>query len=65
MEFNVKKCYVLDMRKSAMRPPWMYRLGQNIISMEKKDKNSRVVIQDNLSPEKHIDRTFGDIFGML
>ena len=42
-----------------------YKLGQNIISIVKEEKDLGVVIQDNLSPEKHKDRIFGDAFKML
>ena len=48
-----------------MRPSWTYKLGQNIKAMQKQEKDLEVVIRDNLSPEKHIDRIFGDIFMML
>ena len=48
-----------------MRPSWTYKLRENIISIAKEEKNMRVVIQDNLSPEKHIDRIFGDTFRRL
>ena len=34
-------------------------------SIEKEEKDLGVVIQDNLSPEKHIDRIFGNTFMML
>ena len=61
MEFNAKKCHVLEMGKSAMRP----LLGENISSITKEEKDLGVVIQDNLSPEKHIYRIFGDTFRML
>ena len=33
MEFNTKKCDVLEMGKSGMRSSWTYKLGQNIISI--------------------------------
>ena len=42
-----------------------YKSGQNIISKVQEEKGLRVVIQDNLSPEKHINRIFGDTFMML
>ena len=48
-----------------MRPSWVYKLGENIISMAKEEKDLGVVIQDNLSLEKHINRIFGDTFMML
>ena len=50
-----KKCHILEMgKKSAMRSSWTYKLGKNIISITKENKDLGVVIQDNLSPEKHI-----------
>ena len=38
---------------------WKWTYGQNIISIEEKDL--RVVIQDNLSPKKHLDKIFGSM----
>ena len=48
-----------------MRPSWMYKLGENIILIAKEEKNLGAVIQDNLSPEKHISRIFDYTFMML
>ena len=53
------------MEKSAMRPSWMHKLGQNIISIVKEEKALGVVIQDNLSPEKYVNTISGDTFRML
>ena len=39
--------------KNAMRPLWTYKLVANITSIAKEEKDLGVVIQDNLSPEKH------------
>ena len=36
----------------------MYKLGKNIISIAKEEKNLLVVIQDNLSPEVILGDTF-------
>ena len=52
------------MGKSAMRPSWMYKLGENIILIAKEENDLGVVVQDNLLPEKHIDRIFADTFRM-
>ena len=57
MEFNVKKkkkkkSHVLEIRKSAMRPSWTYKLGKKYYFNSKEDRDLGVVIQDNLSPEK-------------
>ena len=64
MAFIAKACHVLEMGKSAMRSSQIYELGRNIMPIEK-EKYLGVVIQDNLSPENYIDRTFGDTFKML
>ena len=51
--------------KSAMRPSWTYKLRENITSITKEEKDLEVAIEDNLLPEKHINRVFGDIFRLL
>ena len=53
------------MGKSAIRPSWTYKLGENIISIATEEKDLGIVIQDNLSPEKHIDRISDDTYRML
>ena len=58
IKFNAKKYHVLEMGKSVTRPS--YKLGQNIMSIEKEEKDLEVVIQNNLSPEKYIDIIFCD-----
>ncbi len=62
IQFNVHKCHVMEVGKSAMRPKWTYRLGNNIISSGTEEKALEVVIQGNLSPEKYISRIFGDTY---
>ena len=64
MEFNAKKCHVLEMGKSAIRPSWTYNLGENIKLIAKEEKDLLALMQENLSPKKHIDRIFGDTFIM-
>ena len=51
--------------KSVMRLSWTFKLRENIIPIAKEEKDLGVVIQENLSPEKHINRIFGDTFMML
>ena len=38
MEFNARKWYVWEMGKSAMGASWKNKLGQKIISINKKRK---------------------------
>ena len=48
------------MGKSAMRRLRTYKLKENIIPIAEEEKDLEVVIQDNLPPEKHINRIFSD-----
>ncbi len=56
MQFNVRKCHVMEMGKSAMRPAWTYKMRNDIILRSTEEKDLGVVLQDNLSPEKHINK---------
>ena len=64
LEFNTKKCHVLEMGKSARRPAWNYKMGEEVIT-KRKEKDLGVIIQDNLSPEKHINGIFGSTYNFL
>ena len=65
MEFNVKKCHVMEMGKSEKRPNWKYKMGSENIVKVHEEKDLGVTIQDNLQPEKHIERIFRDTYRML
>ena len=65
MEFNTKKCHLLEMGKSEVRPTYTYKMGDAVILRESEEKDLGVYIQDNLSPEKHINKIFGDAFKTL
>lgn len=41
------------MSGNKMVPKWTYQMGNDIISKET-EEDFRIVMQDNLSPEKHI-----------
>ena len=59
------KHHLLEMGKSRMRPTWTYKLGNYIIPRASEDKDLGIFIHNNLSPEMHIKKTFGDTFRML
>ena len=65
MEFNTRKCHVLEMGKSKNRPTRTYRIGRETITKSADEKDLGVTIQDSLSPEKHINRIFGNTYSML
>ena len=65
MEFNTNKYHVMRMGKSLMRPTWNYTIGNEEISESSAEKDLGVIMQNDLSPENHINKLFGNTFGIL
>ncbi len=65
LEFNAKKCHVLEMGRSSRRITWNYKMGEEVITKKKEEKDLGVIIQDDLSPEKHINGLFGATYNFL
>ena len=53
MEFNTKKCGVMEMGQGERQPRWTYRMGKEVINKGSVERDLGVVVQDNLSAEKH------------
>ena len=60
MEFNAEKCHVLEMGRSIHRPHARYNLGGVELKNSNKEKDLGIVVQDNLSPEGHINKVVGE-----
>ena len=60
-----KKCHVLEMGKSLRRHVWEYKMGEEVITKGREEKDLGVIIQDTLSPERHISGIFGSTYRML
>ena len=55
LEFNAKKCHIMELGKSKRRPVWNYiMMGEEQIIKTKEQKDLGVIIQENLSHQKHI-----------
>ena len=54
LDFNAEKCHVMELGKSKRRPKWNYKMGQEVILKTKAEKDLGMVMQDTLSPERHI-----------
>ena len=65
MEFNINKSHIMRMGKSKYRPYKEYQLGRETITEVSEEKDLGVIIQNNLSPEKHINRIFGKTYNIL
>ena len=64
MEFNAKKCKVMEMGKSSKRQTGNYSMGNEWIN-KTKEKDLGVTIMDNLSSEKHINRITRETYRLL
>ncbi len=56
MEFTIKKCSVIEFEKSAIRVKGHYKLFSDKLDKKTEEKHLRVVITDNLSPERHVNK---------
>ena len=65
MEFNAKKCKVLDIGCSKMRQRGNYSIGNEWINKTNVEKDLGVWIIYDLSPEKHINKITGDTYQLL
>ena len=66
MEFNAKKRHIMELGKSKRRPVWNYiMMGEEQIKKTKEEKDLRVIIQENLNPEKIISMIFGLSYKIL
>lgn len=65
LKFSAKKCHVLEFGKSKNRPLWTYKMGGETIIKSREEKDLGVMIQDTLSPERHIKGIFGSTYNLL
>ena len=65
LKFNVKKCHILEIGRSKKRPTWNYTMGDKVMEKRKEEKDLGVIIQDTLSPTRHIDEKYASTSRML
>ena len=65
MEFNTKKCSIIEFGKSKRRQRGIYSLGDDNINKKTEDKDLGVTIMHNMSPEEHINKIIGETYNLL
>ncbi|MPC52788.1 hypothetical protein E2C01_046665 [Portunus trituberculatus] len=65
LKFIAKKCHIMKLGKNKRRPLWNCLMGKEQIMKTKEEKELGVIIQENLSPKKHISIIFGLSYKML
>lgn len=65
MEFNVKKCKVMEMDKGGKRSSWNDKMGNGLISRAQKEKDLGVTFQNVLSSDSHIVKIPGETYKLL
>ena len=65
MEFNLRKCKVLEFGRSERRVHWDYRMDE--VSLEKSgvEVDLGVTITEGLTPDRHISRITGEVMNLL
>lgn len=56
---------MLDMKESEKRPRWKYRIRAEQTDKVKQERDLGVIIQDNLSPKKHISMITGGTYRLF
>ena len=65
MEFNVKKCKVMEFGKSKRRVHYEYKLGEETLEKTKEEVDLGVTITEKLTSDKHIDKITRELMNML
>ena len=65
MEFNVKKCSVMEFGKSKNRISGIYNLGDKEVKKVEFEKDLGVVITNDMTPDKQINKIIGETYNLL
>ncbi len=65
MEFNIKKCSVIEFGKNGTRMKDHFMLGNDNLAKKTEEKDLGVIITDNLSPERHVNKITTETYNLL
>ena len=65
MEFNIKKCSIMEFGRSKNRIIGTYKLGDEEVKKVEYEKDLGVVITNNMSPDKHINKVIGETYSLI
>ena len=65
MEFNIKKCGVMNFGKSSMRPVYKYRMGDEKVETKTEERDLGITVTERLLPEAHIKRISGETYNLV
>ena len=65
MEFNLKKCKVMEFGRSKRRVHYCYKMKGVNLEKSEKEEDLGVTVTDNLTPDKHINRVVGEAMSLL
>ena len=65
MEFNVKKCGVMNFGRSRVRPKYRYKMGNEELKIKTEEKDLGVTVTERLSPEVHVRKIAGEAYNLV
>ncbi len=65
IKFNTKKCSVIELGKSGTRVKGHHKLGNGNLAKKTEEKDLGVIITDNLSPERHVNKITAETYNLL
>ncbi|XP_076059106.1 uncharacterized protein LOC143035878 [Oratosquilla oratoria] len=65
MNFNIKKCSIMEFGKSKNRISGQYKIGTKEVKIVSSEKELGVIINKDMSPKKHINKTVGETYNLF
>ncbi len=64
-EFNLSKCKVMEFDKSRKRIQYHYEMDGVKLQKSKEEVDLGVIVTENLTPDRHIDKITGETMNLL
>ncbi|XP_045110878.1 fidgetin-like protein 1 [Portunus trituberculatus] len=65
MEFDIKKCGVMNFGKSSMRPVYRYKMGDEELEIKTEERDLGITVMEGLSSEVHVKRKSGEAYNLV
>ena len=65
MDFNIKKCSIMEFGRSKNRIHGQYKLGEEEVKKVEWEKDLGVFITKDMSPDKQINKIVGETYNLL
>ncbi|XP_045111446.1 uncharacterized protein LOC123504743 [Portunus trituberculatus] len=65
MEFDIKKCGVMNFGKSSMRSVYRYKMGDEELEIKTEERDLGITVTEGFSSEVHVKRKSGEAYNLV